>query len=105
MYNFYFIDSPVSDRFISPAPGHSNSMRMAKQISTNENRPYFSVTSRNNSVSLHNVTGPPKKFGTLGLFFRKVRYLINQHNLLNFSQLEKNFNNKRGLIVMNINLY
>lgn len=68
----YFIDSPVSDRFISPAPGQSNVLRSGKQIATNESRPYFSVTSRNNSVLLPIVTGPLKKIGTLGLFFRKV---------------------------------
>lgn len=68
----YFIDSPVSDRFISPAPGQSNVLRFGKQIATNESRPYFSVTSRNNGVLLPTVTGPLKKIGTLGLFFRKV---------------------------------
>lgn len=65
-----FADSPVSDRFISPAPGQPN-MRIGKQISVNENRQYFSAISRNNG-QLPNVTGPLKKIGTLGLFFRKV---------------------------------
>lgn len=72
MYEFNFIDSPVSDRFISPAPGQPNVARIGKQIMVNESRPYFSVVSRNNSISLPTVTGPLKKFGTLGLFFRKV---------------------------------
>ncbi|XP_060849204.1 retinoblastoma-like protein 1 [Rhopalosiphum padi] len=63
-------DSPVSDRFISPAPGQQH-IKMGKQITVNENRQYFSVSSRNNGVSLPTVTGPLKKIGTLGLFFRK----------------------------------
>lgn len=46
-------------------------MRLGKHISVHENRQYFSVTSRNNGP-LPNVTGPLKKIGTLGLFFRKV---------------------------------
>ncbi|MBO8666595.1 hypothetical protein INO76_16340, partial [Staphylococcus aureus] len=53
-------DSPVSDRFISPAPGQPN-IKMGKQIAVNENRQYFSVTSKNNGVSLPTVTGPLKK--------------------------------------------
>lgn len=57
------------DRFISPAP---NIMRLGKPTVMNENRHYFSVPSRNNSVSLPTVTGPVKKIGTIGLFFRKV---------------------------------
>lgn len=65
------IDSPVSDRFISPAPGQPNIMWMGKQISINEKRQYYSVGSRN-GVSLPTVTGPLKKIGTIGLFFRKV---------------------------------
>lgn len=78
-YCFKFIDSPVSDRFISPAPGQPN-IKMGKQISVNENRQYFSVTSKNNGVSLPTVTGPLKKIGTLGLFFRKVSYFLSLSN-------------------------
>lgn len=69
-----FIDSPVSDRFISPAPGQPNIMKIGKHITVNENRQYYSVTSKNNGVSLPTVTGPLKKIGTIGLFFRKVSY-------------------------------
>jgi len=46
----------------------------------NENRQYFSVTSKNNGVSLPTVTGPLKKIGTLGLFFRKVSYFLSLSN-------------------------
>lgn len=81
MYEFNFIDSPVSDRFISPAPGQPSVARIGKQIMANESRPYFSVASRNNSISLPTVTGPLKKIGTLGLFFRKV----SDFDSLNFS--------------------
>jgi len=49
---------------------------MGKQVTVNENRQYFSVSSRNNGVSLPTVTGPLKKIGTLGLFFRKVSYFF-----------------------------
>lgn len=70
-YDFKFIDSPVSDRFISPAPGQPN-VKMVKQIAVNENKQYFSFASRNNSISLSTATGQKKKNGTLGLFFRKV---------------------------------
>jgi hypothetical protein len=38
----------------------------------NENRQYFSATTKNNGVSPSSLTGPLKKIGTLGLFFRKV---------------------------------
>jgi len=55
---------------------------MGKQISVNENRQYFSVTSKNNGVSLPTVTGPLKKIGTLGLFFRKVSYFLSLSNHL-----------------------
>jgi len=80
-YCFKFIDSPVSDRFISPAPGQPN-IKMGKQIAVNENRQYFSVTSKNNGVSLPTVTGPLKKIGTLGLFFRKVSYFLSLQTTL-----------------------
>lgn len=70
--NFNVTDSPVSDRFISPAPGQTY-MKMSKQITINENKQYFSATSRNNIISLPTVIGPIKKIGTIGLFFRKVR--------------------------------
>jgi len=79
MYNFKFIDSPISDRFISPAPGQPN-MRSSKQIPMNENKQYFSPASKNNSILLPTVTGPVKKIGTLGLFFRKVSICL----MLNF---------------------
>jgi len=49
---------------------------MGKQVTVNENRQYFSVSSRSNGVSLPTVTGPLKKIGTLGLFFRKVSYFL-----------------------------
>jgi len=49
---------------------------MGKQVTVNENRQYFSVSSRSNGVSLPTVTGPLKKIGTLGLFFRKVSYFF-----------------------------
>lgn len=55
---------------------------MGKQITVNDNRQYFSVTSKNNGVSLPTVTGPLKKIGTLGLFFRKVRYFLSLINHL-----------------------
>lgn len=83
MYDSIIIDSPVSDRFISPAPGQTY-MRTGKQISVNENRQYFSVACRNNSVSLPTVIGPIKKIGTLGLFFRKVRKYYIVCNYLDF---------------------
>lgn len=72
--NLKFIDSPISDRFISPAPGQPNISKIGKQIMANESRPYFSVSSKTNGVST--VTGPLKKIGTLGLFFRKVSDLF-----------------------------
>ncbi|VVC27835.1 Retinoblastoma-associated protein, B-box,Retinoblastoma-associated protein, A-box,Cyclin- [Cinara cedri] len=63
-------DSPVSDRFISPAPGQ-NAIKVVKPNSMNENRQYIPIAPKNNSASLPIVTGPLKKIGTLGLFFRK----------------------------------
>lgn len=47
-------------------------MRFGKQVAMNENRQYFSVTTKNNGVSPSSFSGPLKKIGTLGLFFRKV---------------------------------
>jgi len=87
LFDFKFLDSPIMDRFISPAPGQSN-MRMGKQIVTNENKQYFSLASRNNSVALPTVTGPIKKIGTLGLFFRKVSKSV----IIQFSFILKKFN-------------
>ncbi|XP_050440707.1 retinoblastoma-like protein 1 [Adelges cooleyi] len=54
-------DSPVSDRFISPAPGQPNIMRLGRQIPVNENRQPYSLPRM----------APNKKIGTFGLFYRK----------------------------------
>lgn len=47
-------------------------MRLGKPMAMNENRQYFSGTSKNNGVLTSSLAGPLKKIGTLGLFFRKV---------------------------------
>lgn len=92
-----FLDSPVSDRFISPAPGQPN-IRMAKQIVMNENRQLFSASSRINSVTQQTIIGPSKKIGTLGLFFRKV----SNHKLLIFLTCSSVFI-EMALLNININ--
>lgn len=53
----------MSDRFISPAPGQPNIMRLGRQIPVNENRQLYSMPR----------IEPNKKIGTFGLFYRKVR--------------------------------
>lgn len=66
------IDSPVYDRFISPAPGQQNNMQNSRLICMNEDRQYITVAPRNNGTSLPIVMSSIKKIGTLGLFLRKV---------------------------------
>ncbi|XP_050520159.1 retinoblastoma-like protein 1 isoform X2 [Daktulosphaira vitifoliae] len=65
-------DSPISDRFISPAPGHPNVFKTGRQVIVNENKQYNTTQCYNNCAI---QVSPAKKIGTFGLFFRKFYYL------------------------------